>query len=160
MNGGPISNLYHQTKGLNRGNSFITRALGSDDIGLPGQGVLKPDVLDKKINYDPTNEYVVVGSRVVKLKEDHMDEEVAEVKEQTAWQKYKKAVILFLIAGPKASLIMAPIMIKKILAKYSITITGKMLATFAIELCMATGIYLWFKNSRVVEKKKGKLTML
>lgn len=84
------------------------------------------------------------------MKPDHFDTEGEEKKDeettQTAWQKYKKAVILFLIAGPKASLIMAPIMIKKILAKYSITITGPMLVMLGIKLCMTTGFYLMYKN--------------
>ena len=56
---------------------------------------------------------------------------------------------------------MAPIMIKKLLAKYSITITGTMLAYFAIKLCMTTGIYLLYKNNKKsnlkIEKKPSML---
>ena len=91
---------------------------------------------------------MITSNGPIEIKEDHLEAESEEPeKEQTAWQKHKKAVILFLIAGPKASLIMAPIMIKKLLAKYSITITGTMLAYFGIKLCMTTGIYLLYKNS-------------
>ena len=93
---------------------------------------------------------MITSNGPIELKEDYIDDQSEQKdepeKEQTAWQKHKKAVILFLIAGPKASLIMAPIMIKKLLAKYSITITGTMLAYTAIKLCMTTGIYLLYKS--------------
>ena len=48
---------------------------------------------------------------------------------------------------------MAPIMIRKLLAKYSITITGTMLAYFAIKLCMTTGIFLLYKNYKKLNLK-------
>ena len=97
-------------------------------------------------NFEP--EFTISDSKPIEVKNNHFDSSEPVVPEQSSWQKYKKAVILFLIAGPKASLIMAPIMVKKLLAKYSITITGTMLAIAGIKICMTLGIMLAYRSTK------------
>lgn len=58
----------------------------------------------------------------------------------------KKAIFLALLAGPKASLIMGPIMLKKFLAHYGIVLTKQMMAMFAVNVAFSFGIWMLYKR--------------
>ena len=92
---------------------------------------------------DKDKEYIITSAGPIEINDDYLEE-----KEQTAWQKNKKAIILFIIAGPWMSMIMIPYMVIKFIAKqFSITLTGSMAAYFGIKVCLTTGFYYLYKKT-------------
>ena len=77
--------------------------------------------------------------------------------EEPKKKDWKKGALLFLIAGPKASLIMGPIMIKKLLAQYNIVLTKQMMAMFAVNMAVTFGIWMLFKKSYPTISKPSNL---
>jgi hypothetical protein len=95
---------------------------------------------------DPVEPFTVVNQDLKNVEQDPEYWEKAMDTKKKAKSDWKKGALLFLVAGPKASLIMGPIMIKKMLARFDIILTKQMLGWFAFNMAIAFGIWMLYKN--------------
>lgn len=58
----------------------------------------------------------------------------------------KKAIFLAILAGPKASLVVGSVMLKKMLANFGIILTKEMMAMFAFNLMVTAGLWYIYKK--------------
>ena len=61
---------------------------------------------------------------------------------------YKKAILIGLLAGPKASLVFGGVMIKKVLASYGIILTKGMMAMFSFNFAISIAVLMLYKKNK------------
>ena len=59
----------------------------------------------------------------------------------------KKAILIGLLAGPKASLVFGGVMIKKVLASYGIILTKGMMAMFSFNFAISIAVLMLYKKN-------------
>ena len=73
-----------------------------------------------------------------------------DIKEEKKEKKkdLKKAILIGLLAGPKASLVFGGVMIKKVLASYGIILTKGMMAMFSFNFAISIAVLMLYKKNK------------
>lgn len=61
---------------------------------------------------------------------------------------WKKALLIGVLAGPKASLLFGGVMLKKVLASYGIILTKGMMAMFSFNFMVSVAVLILYKKNK------------
>lgn len=77
---------------------------------------------------------------------DIEQEEVHEEKPEKGKKDWKKGLLIFLVAGPKASIVFGGVMLQKVLASYGIILTKQMMGMFCLNLGVSIALLMLIKK--------------